>query len=181
MFHTVSVAISPHRYWGSPNMVEMVYVVSRKDESLREITVQINPTSIPHLTFSLKYAARNFSSLLSFKPFPSHVLNVRSWKLRLVEERIMVTISSTDRLDLHWSTRSPPIDSISIVLCKDLLLPLQKETPAQLDEKRLSGSGILRGLLPCLCYIFCVTIYQPSKSVTKTMKIKNKKRKVKKL
>lgn len=107
MFHTVSVAISPHRYWGSPNMVEMVYVVSRKDESLREITVQINPTSIPHLTFSLNYAARNFSSLLSFKPFPSHVLNVRSWKLRLVEERIMVTISSTDRLDLHWSTRSP--------------------------------------------------------------------------
>lgn len=106
MFHTVSVAISPQRYWGSPNMVEMVYVASRKDESLREITVQINPTSIPHLTFSLKYAARNFSSLLSFKPFPSHVLNVRSWKLRLVEERIMVTISSTDRLDLHWSTRS---------------------------------------------------------------------------
>lgn len=75
---------------------------------------------------------------------------------------------STDRLDLHCALQRP-------------LLPLQKETPAQLDEKRLSGSGILRGLLPCLCYIFCVTIYQPSKSVTKTMKIKNKKRKVKKL
>lgn len=107
MFHTESIAISPHRCWGSPNMVEMVHVVSCKDESLLEITVRTHPPNIPHLTFSPKYAARNFPSLLSFKPFhPTSLLfgheSFGWWRSK------------------HGSWSPPPIDSISTVLCKDL-------------------------------------------------------------